>query len=162
MFTGRFMSLFALALAGGIASAAVPVAAQDARIESLLDRTEMSYKRDEDGDYAVVFNYSKENRTQLAYVSGTTQTVGGITIREIFSPAAGVKESGVDGAKALELLTASGRTKVGSWEIRGNIIFFVIKVIDNMTAAELKSLLNAAAATADDLEIELTGGKDDL
>lgn len=158
----RLMSLFTLALAGGLASAAAPAMAEDKRMEGLLDKTGLRYQIDEDGDYAIVFSYTAENRTQLVYVSGRTETVGGIAIREIFSPAAGVKEDGVDGAKALELLEASGRTKVGGWETRGNILFFVIKIVDKMTAEELKSLLNTAASTADDLEIALTGGKDEL
>lgn len=147
----------ALALA-----AAVPGAAQDSSVQNRLEEAGLKYKVDEDGDYTVVFDYSAEGRTQLAYVSGTTQTVSGITIREIFAPAGRVKENGVDGAKALELLAESSRNKVGSWEIRGNIVFFVIKVPDDTTAEELKALLNVAAGTADDLEIELTGGKDDL
>ena len=73
-----------------------------------------------------------------------------------------VEKDGIDGIKALELLEESGRNKVGSWELRGNVIYFVIKVLDTMSSAELNTLLDVAAQTADDKEIELSGDRDEL
>jgi len=149
-------------LASLTAAIAVPAAAEDASVEKRLDRAGLKYEVDEDGDYKLTFNYSQEGRTQLVFVSGTTQEVSGLTIREVFSPAGRVEKDGITGKTALELLENSGSMKMGSWEIRGDVLYFVIKVLDSATATELSSLLDIAAETADDKEIELSGDRDDL
>ncbi len=150
------------AFAGLAFAAAVPAAAEDASVAKRLDREGLKYEVDNDGDYKLTFNYSKEGRTQLVFVSGTTQTVSGLTVREVFSPAGRVEKDGIGGKAALELLSASGQLKMGSWEIRGDVLYFVIKVLDSATSSELSSMLDIAAETADDKEIELSGDRDDL
>lgn len=159
MIIRRLVSLSVLA---GLAAAAAPAAAEDASVEKRLDRAGLKYEVDNDGDYKLTFNYTKEGRTQLVFVSGSTQSVSGLTVREVFSPAGRVEKDGISGKKALELLENSGTLKMGSWEIRGDVLYFVIKVLDSATATELSSLLDIAAETADDKEIELSGERDDL
>lgn len=149
-------------LAGLTATIAVPAAAEDASVERRLDREGLKYEVDADGDYKLTFNYAKEGRSQLVFVSGTTQTVSGLTIREVFSPAGRIEKDGIGGKAALELLSASGQLKLGSWEIRGDVLYFVIKVLDSATSSELSSMLDIVAETADDKEIELSGDRDDL
>jgi len=156
----RLLSLSVLA--GLAAATAVPAAAEDASVAKRLDSAGLKYEVDDDGDYKLTFNYTKEGRTQLVFVSGTTQTVSGLTVREVFSPAGRVEKDGIGGKAALELLSASGQMKMGSWEIRGDVLYFVIKVLDSATASELSSMLDIAAETADDKEIELSGDRDDL
>ena len=160
MNTCRALSLSTLAALAF--AAAAPAAAEDASVATRLDREGLEYQVDDDGDYKVMFNYTDEGRTQLAFVSGETQTVAGLTIREIFSPAGRVKQDGIDGRKALELLEASAQMKLGSWEIRGDVLYLVIKVLDGASSSELSSLLDIAAGAADDMEIELSGERDDL
>ena len=87
------------------------VHAEDASVKTRLDARGVKYEVDGDGDFKVTYNYSKENRSQLVFVSGTTQDVGGFKIREIFSPAARVEKDGIKGAKALELLTESRKNQ---------------------------------------------------
>ena len=156
----RLLSLSVLA--GLAAATAVPAAAEDASVAKRLDSAGLKYEVDDDGDYKLTFNYSKEGRTQLVFVSGSTQEVSGLTIREVFAPAGRVEKDGIGGEAALELLANSGQLKMGSWEIRGDVLYFVIKVLDSATATELSSLLDIAAETADDKEIELSGDRDDL
>lgn len=156
----RLLSLSVLA--GLTAATAVPAAAEDASVAKRLDREGLKYEVDGDGDYKLTFNYSKEGRSQLVFVSGSTQTVSGLTVREVFSPAGRVEKDGIGGKAALELLAASGQLKMGSWEIRGDVLYFVIKVLDSATSSELSSMLDIAAETADDKEIELSGDRDDL
>lgn len=154
--------LVSLSILAGLAAAATPATAEDASVEKRLDRAGLKYEVDSDGDYKLTFNYTKEGRTQLVLVSGSTQSVSGLTVREVFSPAGRVEKDGIGGQKALELLENSGTLKMGSWEIRGDVLYFVIKVLDSATATELSSLLDIAAETADDKEIELSGEQDDL
>lgn len=156
----RLLSLSVLASLA--AATAVPAAAEDASVARRLDSAGLKYEVDDDGDYKLTFNYTKEGRTQLVFVSGTTQTVSGLTVREVFSPAGRVEKDGIGGKAALELLEASGQLKMGSWEIRGDVLYFVIKVLDSASSSELSSLLDIAAETADDKEIELSGDRDDL
>ena len=156
----RLLSLSVLASLA--AATAVPAAAEDASVARRLDSAGLKYEVDDDGDYKLTFNYTKEGRTQLVFVSGTTQTVSGLTVREVFSPAGRVEKDGIGGKAALELLEASGQLKMGSWEIRGDVPYFVIKVLDSASSSELSSLLDIAAETADDKEIELSGDRDDL
>ena len=147
----------ALALLSGTAAQA-----EDAAVARRLNDRGVKFTVDTDGDYKVTYNYKKEGRTQLVFVSGKTETVGGFVVREIFAPAARVEKDNIDGTRALDLLRESGKNKLGSWEIRGDVLYFVIKVSDSMNAAELESAMDIAAETADDMEIKYSGGRDDL
>ncbi|MFZ5636944.1 MAG: hypothetical protein ACOY82_10230 [Pseudomonadota bacterium] len=146
----------------GFAALAPVAQAEDASVKSRLDAQGIKYEVDGDGDFKVTYNYSKEGRTQLVFVSGKTESVGGFTIREVFSPAARVAKDGINGAKALELLAESRKNKFGSWEIGGDVVYFVIKLPDTVNAKQLEAAMDIAAETADDMEIEISGDRDDL
>jgi hypothetical protein len=146
-----------------LAAALAPVAqAEDASVKSRLDAQGIKYEVDDDGDFKVTYNYSKEGRTQLVFVGGKTESVGGFTIREVFSPAARIEKDRINGAKALELLAESRKNKFGSWEIGGDVLYFVIKLPDTVNAKQLEAAMDIAAETADDMEIEFSGDRDDL
>jgi hypothetical protein len=152
--------LVALLLIGGMFAPAAY--AEDASVKSRLDARGVKYTVDDDGDFKVTYSYSKENRTQLVFVSGSTESVGGFKIREIFSPAARVEKDGVSGAKALELMAESRKNKLGGWELSGDVLYFVIKLPDSMDGAQLESAMDIAAETADDMEIKFSEDRDDL
>lgn len=152
------LGLLALALA-------LPAAAQnngDISVKSRLDARGLKHEVDNDGDFKVTYSYSKEGRTQLVFVSGKTESVGGFQIREVFSPAARVDKDRIDGRKALELMAESRKNKLGSWELAGDVLYFVLKLPDSMDAAQLESAMDIAAQTADDMELEISGDRDDL
>ncbi len=140
-----------------------PVAyAEDGAVKTRLEARGVKYEVDDDGDFKVTYNYSKEKRSQLVFVSGGTENVGGFKIREIFSPAARLEKDGINGAKALELLGESRKNKLGGWEASGDVLYFVIKLPDSIDAAQLESAMDIAAETADDMEIKFSGDRDDL
>ena len=155
------MRLPCLLLACLLPLAALPAHASDASVKTRLDARGVKYEVDGDGDYKVTYNYSKENRTQLVFVSGTTESVAGFQVREVFSPAGRVDDDGIRN-KALELLEESRTNKLGAWEVAGDVLYFVIKLPDSVDAAQLESALSIAAETADNKEIELSGDKDSL
>lgn len=155
----RTASIALLVLGTALASSAH---AEDAKVKARLEARGIKYEVDGDGDFKVTYNYSKEKRTQLVFVSGSTESVAGFTVREIFSPAARIGKDGINGAKALELLEESRKNKLGSWEIGGDVLYFVIKLPDSVSAAELESAMDIAAETADDMEIKFSGDRDDL
>jgi hypothetical protein len=156
----RLLSMSCLLMACALLAA--NVLASDPSVASRLDARGIKYVLDEDGDYKVTYHYSREGRTQLVFVSGGTETIGGLQIREVFSPAAFVEQDGIDGAKALELLADSGSNKLGSWEIRGEVLYYVIKLFDGMDAAQLEAAMEVAAEIADNMEITFSGDRDDL
>lgn len=142
----------------GVSLSPVGLAA-DASVESRLDARGVKYEVDADGDYKVTYSYKSEGRTQLVFVSGRTEAVGGFKVREIFAPAA---KDGINGAKAIELMGESRSNKLGSWELQGEVLYFVIKLPDSVDAAQLESAMDIAAQSADDMEIELSGDEDAL
>ena len=152
----------ALLFAGLTLVAAAPAVAQSRSVEDRLKEKGISYEVDGDGDYKLGISWSNEGRSQIVFISGKTEEVGGMTVREVFAPAAIVKDHNITGTTALELLEASGKTKLGSWEIRGGVVYYVAKVFDSISASQLDTVIAIVSESADDKEIELTGGKDDL
>lgn len=152
-----------LTLSCALSISALPAAASaDASVAARLDARGIRYVVDEDGDYKVTYSYTDEGRSQLVFVSGATESVEGITIREVFAPAAWVDRDNVDGVKALELLSHSRSQKIGAWEIAGEVLYYVIKVPDSIDAAQLETVLDIAAGTADNKEAEFSGDRDEL
>ncbi|MCL9981887.1 MAG: hypothetical protein NBV60_01900 [Erythrobacter sp.] len=162
MIARNLSSPVALALAGLALAAAAPASAQSRSVDDRLKEKGIAFEVDEDGDYKLGISWSNEGRSQIVFISGRTEEVGGMTVREVFAPAAIVKDHDITGAKALELLEASGKTKLGSWEIRGGVVYYVAKVFDSISASQLETVIAIVSESADDKEIELTGGKDDL
>ncbi len=144
------------------AALAFPAFAADASVEARLQARGVQFEVDGDGDYKVTYSYQQENRTQLVFVSGRTEQVNGITVREVFSPAGRVAADQIDGAKALALLADSRSKKIGAWEMSGDVLYFVIKLPDSVDAAALEAAMDIASETADNKEIELSGDKDEL
>jgi hypothetical protein len=162
-------TLMSYAIKAGIGFALIAAAftgtaahAKDAAVEKRLAALELQYDIDSDGDYKILFGYPDEDRSQVVFVSGATQTVNDINIREFFAPAAFVVDDNINGTKALMLLENSSGNKIGSWEIRGDVLYFVAKIAEPLSAADLGTVMETVAATADDMEIELTKGGDDF
>ena len=156
------MRLIALSLACLLPLASLPATAADASVEARLTARGLKFSIDDDGDYKVVLNFSEEGRTQLVYVSGGTEDVSGMSVREVFAPAANLKTDGVTAAMALDLLRESRTKKIGAWEIAGDYLYYVIKLPDSVDAAQLNAAIRVAASIADDKEIELSGDSDRL
>ena len=151
-----------LALAACLSLAAPVAAAGDPVLEALLKSADIPYEVDEDGDYKIVYDWSKEKRSQLVYISGTTEDISGVKLYEIFSPAKVMDDDAIDPALAKRLLVENAQYKFGAWELAGKTVYFGGKVPTDMPAAQFETLVSAIASTADDMEQELTPGKDDL
>ena len=145
-----------LALATPVANAADPA------LEALLKAADIPYEVDEDGDYKIVYEWSKDKRSQLVYVSGTIEDLAGVKLYEIFSPAKLMKDTDIDPALARRLLGENATYKFGAWEISGKTLYFGGKVPAGVSAAHFETLVDVVAGTADDMEKELTPDKDDL
>lgn len=150
----------ALALAAAVLSSSVQ--AQDRGLEQRLQEAGYTFKVDADGDYLIVIRYAKERRSQQVFVSGRTVAVNGVPTRKVFSPASVGSKNPVTPAQALELLGANFRNGMGAWELEGGVLFLAIKMPDSASAAELRAAIRAAAELADDMELKISGARDEL
>lgn len=153
-----------IAMLAAVLTAAMPqtAIARDASVEQRLTESGYTFKIDADGDYLVVISYAQESRTQQVFVSGQTVTVNGVPTRKVFSPASVASKNPVSAAQALELLGANYRHGMGAWELNGGVLFLSIKLPDRANAGELRAAIRAAAELADDMELKISGARDEL
>ena len=156
-----FASLFLFAATAAPQSGAgLPVV--DESVRARLDDRGLKYTIDADGDFKLTYAYKNESRSQLVFVRGKSETVKGLVIREIFSPAARLGKDGIGSEQALLLLNHSQRNKLGSWEVQLDALYFVIKLPDTLSAEQLESVIDIAAETADNMEKQISGNRDEL
>jgi hypothetical protein len=157
------MRIVFLATAAALALAAFPASATDPAVEALLKASGLSYEVDKDGDYTVVVEWDKDGRSQLVYISGSVEDMAGVQVFTAFSPAYVLDaEGGIELALARRLLTENGKFKIGAWETGGKNLYFTTKIPAGISGAQFKTLLLVTAENADDMELELTPGKDTL
>jgi hypothetical protein len=147
---------------GLLTVAAHPVQAADPdRIAALLDQQKIKYEVDKDNDYKIIYDFGEEKRSQIVYVSGSTEEFEGLRIRAVFAPAARLTKDNIE-AKFKSLLENNGKSKIGAWEINGDMLFFSAKMFEPVTAEELSAMLHLVSSVADDKEIEISGTRDEL
>ena len=140
----------------------------DPRVKRLLDKLDYKYEVDEDGDYKLVFDLDdneedqKKGRSQLVYVRSPVFDYGSHEVREVWAPAYKAKGDEFPVKVANRLLEASQESKLGGWAKQGKYAVFVIKVATNASAKQLDDAINAAIQSADQMEAELTPGKDEF
>ena len=150
--------LLAALLAAGAAQAEGKA---DPVVKKQLDSLKLKYEIDDDGDYKIVMDVG-EGRTQLAYIRSNTETYGSNQVREIWSP--GYKAAGdvLPEKVANRLLEYSNEVKLGGWVKQKSYAVFVVKIPTSASASELQDALEAAVNSADEIEQEFTGTKDDF
>ena len=140
----------------------------DPRVKRLLDKLKYKYEVDEDGDYKLVFDLddddddAKTGRSQLVYVRSPIHEYGSHQVREVWAPAYKAKGEAFPAKVANRLLEASQQSKLGGWAKQGAYAVFLIKVGTNASAEQLDDAINAALQSADQMEAELTPGKDEF
>jgi hypothetical protein len=139
-----------------------PAKVPDASVKTRLDARDIKFEIDQDGDYKLVFSFDEDERTQIVFVGGGTEDFSGVKVREVYAPAARLKEGGVTGDLALELLGDSRTKKIGAWEADNDLLYYVIKLPDSADAGQLEVATNLAAQMADDMEKRITGDLDEL
>ncbi len=134
----------------------------DARIKSQLAELEYKYEVDEDNDFKLVFTVADSERSQVVYVRSPVETYGTHAVREIWSPGYASPKDEFPGSVANRLLEASSAAKLGSWVKQGRNAVFVVQIAADASSAELDDAIDLAVSLADEMEAELTPGKDDL
>jgi len=146
-----------LCLAPSPAHAGTP----DPAIKAQLDSLDMKYEVDSDGDYKLTFDVG-EGRSQIVWVRSATEKYGSLKVREIWSP--GYKFSGTQLPVAIanRLLEHSHGLILGGWTKQKQFAMLAVKIPVSSTPQQLRDAAEAAADAADEIEGELTPGKDDL
>jgi len=133
----------------------------DAAIKAQLDSLDVKYDVDADGDFKVTFDLGGD-RSQLVWIRSATDKYGSLKIREIWSP--GYKYDGgeLPVKIANRLLEHSHGLILGGWTKQKQYAMLVVKIPVSSTPQQLRDAAEAAAGAADEIEKELTPGKDDL
>jgi hypothetical protein len=151
------LALALLCLAPSPAHAGAP----DPAIKAQLDSLDMKYEVDSDGDYKLTFD-AGEGRSQIVWIRSATDKYGSVKVREIWSP--GYKFSGAQLPVAIanRLLEHSHGLILGGWTKQKQFAMLVVKIPVSSTPQQLRDAAESAADAADEIEAELTPGKDDL
>lgn len=136
--------------------------AADAGIQAQLAALDYQYELDEDNDFKLVFEVGEEGRSQIVYILSTVQTYGEHKVREIWSPAYESPTDDFAAPIANRLLEASNSAKLGGWVKQGRNAVFVVKIAADASKESLDDAISAASGLADEMEAELSPGKDDL
>jgi hypothetical protein len=134
----------------------------DPIVKRMLDAKGTPYEVDEDGDYKILVSYKGEGRTQLVYVRSAVETWGKQRVREVWSYAYESPSDQFSSLVANRLLQASNDVKLGSWVKQKNRALMIVKIDAEAGADELDNAIDFAAEVADEMEKELTDGKDEF
>lgn len=162
------VAMLMLLSASSIAHAATPAATAkpegDPAVRQLLDKLEYKYDVDDEGDYRLTFGMDEkeDGRSQLVFVRSPVETYGAHKIREIWSPAYLSATDEFPAKVANRLLEATDESKLGAWSKQGRYAVFVVKLAADASASELDDAVEAALRSADEMEQELTPGKDEF
>ncbi len=134
----------------------------DPRVEKALKKLGLKYEVDKDGDFKLIFSMEDE-RTQVVFINSTTETLGKMEIREIWSPTAKFS-SAPSSALSQALLERNSTFKIGSYQYKktsgGYYLIFSVHLSANASAEELGSIVGAVAQTADATEKEIMQNDD--
>lgn len=143
----------------GAAHAGTP----DPTVEKQLKSMDVHYDVDDDGDYKVIFETGKDGaRSQVVFVRSPVESYGSLRVRELWSPGYRASGEAFPASVANRLLESSQDQKLGGWVKQGEYAVFVVKIDAGASAQQLRDAMEAASEVADEIEAELTPGKDDL
>ncbi|KRG70676.1 hypothetical protein ABB29_05210 [Pseudoxanthomonas dokdonensis] len=140
--------------AGG-SPAPAPGRAPDPTIAAQLKQLGYEYEVDQDGDYRLLMGFNDSPRSQIVFIRSATESYGKYRIREIWSYAYQSSGDALPALVANRLLEASNQLILGSWVKQGNHAVYVAKIPADARAEALGDALDAAASSADDMELEL-------
>jgi len=157
------MSRLLLLLALPIALAAAPTARagdSDPAVKAALDSQKVKYEVDDDGDFKIEFDLGG-GRSQIVWIRSKTETYGSLKVREIWSPGYKSESNDFPALIANTLLDKNHEVKLGAWEAQDTMAMFVVKVAADANADQLVDAIEAAVNSADEVEKEITGAKDE-
>jgi len=138
--------------------------AHDKSVKKALDKADLKYEIDGDGDFKLIIRIGE--RTQLVYVYSSTISYDDVVVRTIMAPALVAPNSDPLTPEVLRMLLVDNfENKMGAWEIvdkpdGGIVVQYVIKPPHDISSADLRSLVGFAAQAADAIEAKLNVNDD--
>jgi len=129
-------------------------------VKAQLDSKGVKYEIDKDGDFKILYKVGG-GRTQICWVRSTVNTYGSLKIREIWSPGYKSESNDFPALIANTLLDKNHGVKLGAWEAQDSMAMFVTKVPADANADQLVDAIEATVNSADEVEKEITGDKDE-
>ena len=132
----------------------------DPRVAKALDRLGLKYSATSEGNYSLVYDLDG-GRRQTVYIMSRTEKYDGLEIREIWSNAGTLCDK-PSYAEMLKLLEDNNTEKMGAWSLEADddgcyLAYFAIRVPIDMKDSDLSSMMEFAAAVADEMEASLFG-----
>jgi|GEM_PF-1494532 len=132
----------------------------DPRVGAVLDRLGVKYTVNPSGNYSVTYDLDG-GRSQTVYIMSETDTYNGVEIREIWSNA-GDLDSEPAADQLVDLMTESGKNKVGCWALEAQddgkyLLFYTIKFPADAGDAAYRAMLEFASSVADEREEAIFG-----
>jgi hypothetical protein len=130
----------------------------DPRVQQALDATGLPYETDENGDFKLELTL-KEGRAQAVFVNSSTEKLGNLELRHVWSGAA-VLDEAIDPRLAVLLLERNTEVTAGAWSIvqRGGktCILYGARVAADCDGPTLATVIRFVTETADALEADLS------
>jgi hypothetical protein len=139
----------------------------DARVRKALESAGLKYEIASDNTYKITIGLDN-GRTQVVLVDSDTNKLNGakMEFRDVYS--LGYKVNGALSQEiANKMMMQSHDKKIGAWEIftqkddSNRFAMFTAKIDAEMNGTNLKKIIESVGSIADDMEKELTNGKDD-
>ncbi len=129
----------------------------DSRVKALLDKADLKYEVDTDGDFKLV-NGVGNGRTQVVFINSNTYQLQHMEMRQVWS--VGYVSDGVmPPSIAKDLLRENAEIKLGGWEVRGfsgvETGIFRVQIAADADLTALALALSVVGKTADEKEKEL-------
>jgi hypothetical protein len=135
----------------------------DAGIKAQLKELGYDYEVEDSNDFKIVVKVGdSKGRSQLVRIMSTAETYGEYSVREIWSASYVSPAADFPAPVANRLLQASDLSKLGGWVKHDRVGMFVMKIPSDASNQALDDAIHLAVKLADEMENELTPGKDDL
>jgi hypothetical protein len=165
----KSLSLMAISTCVIVLSAIHPANAgvADRRVKEALDSAGLQYEVTSDNTYKVTISI-EGGRSQVVLIDSDTSKINGANLefREVYS--LGYKSKAPLSKEITnKLMAQSHDKKIGSWELiqeAGNVnklVVFTAKIDAEMNGKNLDRIIKSVGLVADDMENELTNGKDE-
>ncbi len=130
----------------------------DPRVAKQLDKVGIEYSTTDSNNYSIERSLDS-GRSQTVYIMSSTQTVGGMEIREIWSNA-GTFPAEPTSDQMMTLLKDNNSQNMGAWTLEdsdngGYLAYFSLKVPTYLRDKDLTDLIDLAASVADEMEQKL-------
>ena len=165
VFGGLLLAMGTPVLAAAPVDDAADLPKADPAVRLVLDELKASYEVVDDGDYKLTIGFD-DKRSQVVFVSSAVETLGKMTVREVWAIANLYVPGNEPAELAVGLLKDAAGKILGGWQLREfgdrTGLVYCMQLPAGIDAVGLRTAYEQTAVIADEKEKEITGGKDDF